>query len=309
MPNYSVADGEKSPRRMPKYAIIVPAVLVALFILAYINPFWIISSGYVGVIANWGSVQQVSLNPGLHVAIPFEQEIIPVSTQPQTAQSDETASTHDLQNVTTSLAVTFEVLPADTPYFYQNFRSFDVVNTRIISPIISNDVKAVTARFNAEELVTQRDTVDSLIKEQIATSLAPYHLTVLGVNVANFAFSDAYEQAIENKQVSQQQALQAQYTLDQAKISSQTQVVQAQAAAQAQIETAKGNATARILNAQAEAKANGLVNASLTPAILQMKAITQWNGAEPVYLGANAPMPFIGSGATASAMSYGQTAH
>jgi regulator of protease activity HflC (stomatin/prohibitin superfamily) len=152
--------------------------------------------------------------------------------------SNETAATHDLQTVQTAIAVTFHVDPAEASYFWQNFRSFDTVGQRIITPSVSNDVKAITARYDAQELVTSRDRIDAEIKDLVVASLAPYHLTV---------------------------------------------------------ETANGAAQATILQAEAEAKANALVNASLTPAILQLRALSRWNGVMPTYLTGNTPLPFIGA--------------
>ena len=287
------------PGRHSKLVLPGLVALGVIILLAIINPFVQVSSGYVGVLSNFGSVQPNPLYPGLHVAIPFYQTISPVSVQPQTVSSDETASTHDLQTVNTSIAVTFHVNPDSAPYFFQNFRDFGTLGSRIIAPAVSNDVKAVTANYDAEELVTKRDIVAGQIKDLIVQSLAPYHLVVETVNVANFAFSHAYSEAIEQKQVAQQQALQAQYTLQQAQINAQQQVVQAKAQADAAVATAQGQAQALLLTAQAQAKANGLIAESLTPTLLQQKALDKWNGSLPTYLSPGAPMPFIGGAAIA----------
>lgn len=293
MGGFQGAGGQPNPKLFRLGAIAL-AIIVAIGLLLALNPFRTIQSGTVGLKLDFGSVQPEALPPGLHFAIPLYQTIVTVSTQPQTVTSDETAATHDLQTVQTRIAVTFRVDPEEAAFFWQNFRSFDTLGQRVIAPAISNDVKAITARYDAEELVTERDKVDAEIKALIITSLSPYHLTVEAVNVANFAFSNSYEQAIEQKQVAQQQALQAQYTLQQTEISAQQQVVQAKAAADAAVASASGNAKATVLQAEAEAKANALVSQSLTPQILEMRAISRWNGALPTYLSGNAPLPFIG---------------
>lgn len=278
--------------KMTRASIVVVVVVIALLI---VNPFYKIPSGYCGVLLNFGSVRAPALGPGLHMAIPVYQQIVLVSTQPQTLTSKESAATHDLQDVHTSVAVTFHIAPADALTFYENFRSIETLGRRIIGPVVSNDVKAITANYNAEELITKRDIVDSQIKELIIKSLQRYHLTIEAVNTANFAFSHAYAQAIEAKQVAQQEALQAQYTLQQTRISSQQQVVQAKAQADATIEAAQGQAKAMLVTAQAQSKANALVSQSLTPALLQQKALDRWNGTMPTYLTGDAPLPFIAS--------------
>ncbi len=274
---------------------IAAAIVAVLIVLAIINPFRTVSSGHVGVLTRFGSVAQLPLNPGLHFIMPLYESVQSISTQPQTAKSEETASTHDLQNVNTSIAVTFHIDPPAAPQFYQAFRDFSTVDARIIAPSVSNELKAVTANYDAEELVTKRDAVNARIKELIAQSLAPYHLVVEAVNVANFAFSQAYEEAIEQKQVAQQQALQAQYTLQQTQITAQQQVVQAKAAADAAIAQASGQARAILLRAESQAKANQMLNSSLTPSVLQAKALDKWSGTLPAYLSAGVPLPLIGS--------------
>ncbi|GBQ92496.1 prohibitin family protein [Asaia krungthepensis] len=284
------------PPRVPSGAIKIGVVaLGAVAIVAILNPFYQIASGYCGILTNFGSVQPIALEPGLHIAIPVYQKIISVSTQPQTITSHEQAATHDLQDVRTSVSVTFHIASADAPGFFRDFRTLDVLARRIIEPTVSNDVKAITANYNAEELITKRDLVDGQIKDLIIRSLQPYHLTIHSVNTANFAFSTAYAQAIEAKQVAQQQALQAQYTLQQTQISAQAQVVQAKAQADAAVATAQGQAQALLVTSQAQAKANSLVSQSLTPALLQQKALDRWSGTMPTYLSAGAPLPFIGS--------------
>ena len=285
------------PARQTRLLIGGAIAALVVVVLIGLNPFYQVSSGYVGVLMDFGSVQKQPLQPGLHFILPFYQSVGSVSVQPQTVTSQETASTHDLQQVNASIAVTFHVAPSDAPGFYENFRNFTTLSQRIITPAVSNDVKAVTANYDAEELVTKRDLVNAKIKSQVVASLAPYHLTVEAVNVSNFAFSDAYAQAIERKQVAQQQALQAQYTLQQAQITAQQQVVQAKAQADAAVATAQGQAQATLLNAQAEAKANDLVSKSLTPDILQLRAVNKWNGTLPTYLSPGAALPFIGAAA------------
>lgn len=269
--------------------------IIVIGVIALFGPLRFVESGYSGVLTKFGSVDPAPLDPGAHLILPIYENVHVVSTQPHTATSNETAATHDLQNVATTVSVTFHVNASDVPWFYQNFRDFSTVNDRIIVPNISNDVKAVTADYDAEELVTKREIVDNKVKEMVIQSLRPYHLVVEAVNVANFAFSAGYEKAIEDKQVAQQQALQAQYVLQQTKINAQQQVVQAHAAADAAVARAEGHAKSIMVEAQAQAKANDLLNSSLTPSVLQAKALDKWSGHLPTFLSDGAPLPFLGT--------------
>lgn len=254
-----------------------------------------ISSGNEGVLMKFGSVQSQPLHPGLHVLIPEYETAAIVSVQPETITSAENAATLDLQNIETSVAITYHIDPDDAPFFYENFRNVQSLATKIIKPTVSNDVRAITAHYNAEELITKRDEVDAKIKDLIVKSLLPYRLHVEAINTSNFSFSASYADAIEAKQVQQQNTLKAQYSLDQEKIDAQKQVVQASANAEAQIARAKGDAQATILTAQAQSKANELVSSSLTPIIIQQQAIARWNGTLPSYMTSGANLPFIGT--------------
>jgi regulator of protease activity HflC (stomatin/prohibitin superfamily) len=76
-------------------------------------------------------------------------------------------------------------------------------------------------------------------------------------------------------------------------------VVQAKAQADAAVDTAQGQANALLLTSQAQSKANLLIAQSLTPTLLQQKALDKWNGTLPTYLSPGAPMPFIGEASVA----------
>jgi len=276
-----------------KYAGLAIVGLIVAIVLY--NSQIMISSGNEGVLMKFGSVQSQPLHPGLHVLIPEYETAAIVSVQPETITSAENAATLDLQNIETSVAITYHIDPDDAPFFYENFRNVQSLATKIIKPTVSNDVRAITAHYNAEELITKRDEVDAKIKDLIVKSLLPYRLHVEAINTSNFSFSSSYADAIEAKQVQQQNTLKAQYSLDQEKIDAQKQVVQASANAEAQIAKAKGDAQATILTAQAQSKANELVSSSLTPIIIQQQAIARWNGTLPSYMTSGTNLPFIGT--------------
>ncbi len=269
----------------------VGGVVGLIYLLSHI---YTVPSGYVGIVKNWGAASDsVTESGGLHFQIPVKQTVSMVSTQPMTIQSAESASTHDLQTVSTNVAVTFHIAPGQAVSFWKDFRDLDNLAARIIRPTVSNDVKAITADYNAEELVTKREIVDARIRDLVIKSLMPYHMTIEAVNTANFAFSKAYAEAIENKQVAQQQALAETYNLEGVKVKSQQKVIDAKAQADADIATATGRAQSEIIRADATKKANVLISSSLTPELIRMKSIEQWNGILPTYMGGSGPLPFL----------------
>jgi len=266
------------------------AGLAALLVLLWVlDPFYQVDAGYIGVLTTFGAPSQETLAPGLHWRTPFISNIYEISVTPNTATTTESAATHDQQNVSTSIAVTFQVNPADAVYIYQNYRDIPTLQNVIITPIVSNDVKAIVSNYDAQELITKRDQLASEIKQKISDDLKVYDVIVAGVNITNFNFSDAYEQAIENKQIAQQNALEEQYKLQQVQVSAQQQVVQADAQADAAVAIATGQAKATILQAQADAQAYALKQKALTPELIELALISKWNGVMPTYASSALP--------------------
>lgn len=279
----------------------VVGVAIAVVMIFFIGSFFtIIGPGDRGVLMNFGAVSSRILEPGFHFLVPIEQTVAKISVQVQKTQSSQSAASKDLQIVTTGVAVNFNLVPSRVNNIYRDIGGLETVNQKIIAPAIANAVKAVTAHYNADELLANRDKVRAEIADQIRTSTRNYDVNIDGVNITDFNFSAQYNHAIEEKQVAQQQALKANYQLQQVQISAQQQIVQAKAEAQARIESAKGKAEATVLAAQAEAKAMQLKSSAITPAILKLQTIQQWNGKLPrVMTGAGGVVPFLDTSALA----------
>ncbi len=296
--------GRPGGSKLPFYVAGVVAIFVLFWLL---SPFYQVEAGYIGVLTNFGAPAQETFEPGLHWKTPFISEIHPIDITPNTATTTESAATHDQQNVSTAVAVTFQVNPADVVYIYQNYRDVQGLQSTIISPIVSNDVKAIISNYDAQDLITKRAQLAGEIKDKIATDLKVYDVIVDGVNITNFDFSQAYDQAIENKQIAQQKALEEQYRLQQVQVSAQQQVVQANAQADAAVATAQGQAKATILQAQADAEAYELKQKALTPDLIELAIINKWDGKMPVYASSALPSALFGAGMAAKAEEPGKT--
>jgi len=274
-----------------KFAVsgIITVLVLAFLVILY--PFHQVDPGYVGVKIVFGATQPGVLDSGLHWKTPFTTSIEDVNIQPQSASTNETASTHDLQTATTTIAVSYQINPADAVAFYTQYRTLDALYSIRIAPVVSNDVKEITAQYDSQELVTERQQVDAQIQQRITSDLAAFDIIVSQVNLTNFDFSPDYDAAIEAKQVAYQQSLAAQYTLDKKKVDVQQGVVQAQASAAAAVATAQGNAQATVLQAQADATAYKVKQAALTPLLIQMTYAQKWDGQLPQYM--TTPIPFF----------------
>lgn len=252
--------------------LVAAGVVVVLALIVLGGAFVQIGPGERGVLMTFGAVHAGVLDPGLHFKVPFVQTVARMNVQVQNSHDTETAASRDLQVVSTTVATNWHLLPADAEWVYQHVGSERALVGKIIQPAISNSVKAVTAHYNAEDLIVQRDQVRSQIESQIRTELEPFRIVVDAVNVTNFHFSAEFAQAIEQKQIAQQRALQAQYDLQKAKVVAQQKIVEATAQSQAQ----------------------KLLQQTLTPLIIQQQAIGKWNGRLPEVVGGKGMLPMIG---------------
>ncbi|MFT0172973.1 prohibitin family protein [Paraburkholderia mimosarum] len=252
---------------------------VGLAVIGFLA-FTLIAGGFVtvgpgqrGVLMTWGAVEPGVLDPGLHLKVPFAQSVAKMDVQVQNSQDAETAASLDLQDVTTTVATNWHILPADAEWVYQHIGNESALVVKIIKPAISNSVKAVTAHYNAEDLITHRDQVRGQIEAQITAELKPYRLVVDSVNITDFHFSAQFAQAIEQKQVAQQRAQQAQYELQKARVL----------------------ADQKIVEAHAQAEAQKLLQQTITPEIIQQQAVARWDGHLPEVLGSSGVLPMLGN--------------
>lgn len=262
----------------PKLKQLRPGKLVsgvaAVLILALIgaNSFTSVEYGHVGLYKTFGKLNDNTLSPGIHFKVPFIQTVIQVNTQVTKAETDTSASSKDLQPVSTHVAVNYSVNKASAYNLMNNIGgNFDNI---IINPAIQEIVKEVTAKYPAEDLITRRDVVAGEISEHLTTRLAKYDLIVNDINIVNFKFSEAFNQSIEAKQVAQQQALKAENDLRRIEIEAKQKIAQA----------------------QAEAESLRLKKQEVTPELVQLKqievqekALEKWNGVLPSVTGGATP--------------------
>ena len=227
-----------------------------------------IPAGSVGVVTRWGAVNRV-VYPGLGFRIPIAEWVVKMDVRTQKDQVDATAASRDLQAITSTIAVNYHLDGKYAVDVYQN------VGTRykeiLLAPAIQNIFKATTAKFTAEELITNREAVRLQAEEALTAQLAAYHVVVENFNIVNFDFSPEFNAAIEAKQVAQQQVETAKQKLAQAQVDAQTAIAQAQGQADAQ---------ALLKNAGA-----------LTAEYLHYLALTKWDGHLPNVVGG--AVPFI----------------
>ncbi|MFZ0568184.1 MAG: prohibitin family protein, partial [Nitrososphaeraceae archaeon] len=191
----------------------------------------------------------------------------------------------DLQDVSTQVALNYHVNPDRAQVLYQQLGP-DYAN-RVIVPAIQESVKQVTARFNAEELITKRETVKNQIEEQIKARLGAYNIVVDALSITEFQFSPQFTAAVEAKVEAQQRALQAQNELRRIQIEAQQNEAQAIGEQKANIARAEGIKQSNVLQAEGEAQAITIIDEQLknNPTYLEWLKATKWDGVLPLVTG------------------------
>lgn len=236
----------------------------------------IVPAGFRGVLLRFGAVQG-QLDEGFHLVIPFVNDVVLMEVRTQKEESQASAASRDLQIVTTSLALNFRVDAAQVGTLYRDVGTD--YKARVIDPAVQESLKVVTASYTAEELIKFRSKVKAEVEHEITTRLGTYHLLVepAGLSITNFAFSDEFNRAIEQKQVAQQQAEQQRYVLQKAELEKQTAVMIAQ-----------GKSEAAKLNAEALKVQGGSL-------VISREWIEKWDGRLPSVYGGQGMIIDLGS--------------
>jgi len=263
-------------KKGPVRLLLIIGAIVVFFM--FLRPWVQIGAGERGVVLNFGAVQPTVFGEGLHFRMPIMQEIVRVDVKVQKAETDAASASADLQDVTSSVALNYHVIPDKANIVYQTLGIH--FKERIIDPAIQEVMKAVSARYSAEELITKRPAVSAEMQETLTKRLLPHNIAVDAFSIVSFSFSKVFTEAIEAKQTAEQLALKAKRDLDRIKIEAEQTITAAQAEAES-LRLQKANISGDLIELR-KIEAN-------------LRAIDKWNGILPQVTGAGA-VPFIGVG-------------
>jgi len=286
---YDDGRGFRGNPRVPDFLERRPNTVAAIVIIVIVvgalatGGFVRVPAGYRGVLLTFGKAEDRILQEGLNFKIPFVQTVALMNVQIQKAESTESTATKDLQEVSTTVAVNFKLTPNAVNSIYRDLRS-DYVS-RVIKPNIEESLKATTALYTAEELVTRRAVVKSTFDDILEERISLFNIEVVSVSLTDFQFSPSFAAAIEAKVTAEQEALQAKNKLEQIRYEAQQQIIQAEAEKNATIARSLGQARAKIIEANATAGAIKLITSQMTPEYAQYLWLTQWNGKLPAVMG------------------------
>jgi prohibitin 2 len=265
-----------------KLKILAGIVTFIIIIIVMSESVVIVQAGHRGVVLYVGAVENRVLGEGLHFIVPFAEQVIQLEVRTLKFQADASAASNDLQEVATTIALNYHINPSDANVIYQQLGAD--YSDRIIAPTIQESVKASVAKFNAEELITKRETAKGVIATAIRNTLSARDINVENVFITDFKFSEAFASQIEQKVVAFQKYLTEQNNLKSVQVIANQTVVQAQAQARANVARASGEGQAiKIITEQLRQ----------SPQYLQWQSINRWNGQMPYSLGGTGAFPFF----------------
>ena len=262
--------GNFSPFRL------VGLILVVVFAVIFLSSsFVVIPAGHTGVALTFGKVEDNVLQEGLHFKVPFVQKIVVVDNRIVKLDVNTEAFSKDLQTITTVVAVNYHVGKESSQTVYKNVgMGFEDV---LITPAVNEVLKAVTAKYTAVELVSSRAEVSMLLDDGLNEKLNNYGIFINELNIINWDFSEEYINAVEAKQVAEQNLIKTRTEQEQALVIANTE-------AQKRVIAAEAEANEIKVLAEANAESNRILTESISELLIKYQTVAKWDGKLPTVM-------------------------
>lgn len=251
-------------------------VTAGVALVVAFSSFTIVPAGNTGVILTLGKVSSSSFSEGFHLKLPFVQQVESMSNKIQVYETPASAVSKDLQTVNSNIAVNYKLVSDKSADMYRTVGTD--YQTVLIAPVVQECMKSATAKYTAEQLITERSAVGDEVKSALDGKLNAYGIYIEKFNIVNFDFSAEFNNAIEAKQVAEQNLMKTETEQKQA-------ITIAEAEAKKKIIAAEANADAILAEANAQAEANRLLEASLSDKVIAYQQIEKWDGSMPKVVG------------------------
>ena len=248
--------------------------LAVLFLLATFiiiaNPFALVGPGERGVKVTLGKVSPESYSEGIHLITPFISKMKNMDIKTQKDNIETSVYTKDIQQARISYVINYNLVPE---YAYKMYQEVGIdYRNKILMPVAEGVIKDVIGKWNAQDLVANREVATNDILEKLVEQVKDKYINVTGFQIININYSSVFEKAIESKVTAEQEALKA-----------KNRTVQIE-------EEAKQ----KVIYAEAEAKSMTIRANALTKnkALVEYEAVQKWDGKMPQYMMGNT-VPFI----------------
>ena len=263
---------------------IVAAVLVAVIALIFaISCFSFVPTGHTGVVTLFGKVEDYTLDSGVHFKNPFAR-VIKMDNRIQKESVELSCFSSDIQEVEVVFTLNYQISKEYAMNIYKTIGKnyFDTA----VSPIITESVKTVAARYTAEDLINKRNELAMAIETDMKEKLLIFNIELVSTSIEDMDFTDAFTDAVEAKQVAAQNKLRAETEAAQ-------KVVEAEAEAQIRRVTAEAEAYEILQRAEAEAQANQKLAESITDRLIEYRYYEVWDGKLPQMVMGESTTPMV----------------
>ena len=221
----------------------VLAIPVALIVIA-IGCIKTVPTGSTGIVTTFGRIEDITLDAGIHFMAPWKS-VVTMDNRTQKESIEMACFSSDIQEVNIIYTINYQINKSNAQEIYRSIGTeyFD----KIVKPKALESVKAVFAKYTAEKLVSSRAQLSVEIEEILVEELAKQNIEIVGTSIENIDFTDAFTNAVEAKQVAEQNKLRAQTEQAQANL-------EAEAAAERQVVKAQADADTSIIAAKADAE-------------------------------------------------------
>ena len=248
-------------RQMVVHTLLICAFL--LLVMVGFGSFYILNPGQLGIHTRLGRIVSEDKDSGFYFKAPFIDDVHIINMRIQKCIIETESLSKDLQSVSIGIALNYQIENASSLY-REVGTDFEQI---IINPLAQESIKAIVARYTAEELIQQRHEAKDCVLQDIKERLIPRFIKLIDFNFVHLDFHDEFMRAVEDKQIAQQAAMTEKNLTEKVK---------------------QQNIQKRSL-AEAEAYSLEVVKLNITPAIIELKKIEKWDGRLPIYTGNGTP--------------------
>lgn len=242
----------------------------------------------------WGEIiSRKPLEEGLHFYEPFGTDMICFDCRNQVFQANTEAFTKDIQAATVKFSLTYCIdkekvidIYRDTGKYYED---------KLVKPAVLGAIKNVIGQLEADGIIAKRKQVAQDVQTTLMEKLNAFGIKITLVEVLDIGYSDAFEKAVEQKQVAMQDAIRERNNTQRLREVAEQQVVKAEADAKAKVVNAKADAESMLVKAESEAKSIEIRNKALASshALIEYETVKTWDGHLPAQMLGSSPIPFL----------------
>lgn len=246
------------------------SIASVLLLIFFVETYYVVHPGEEAIALRMGKIVKHADQAGVYIKIPLVDEVVYFNTRINKSVIETTALTKDLQFVSIGIALNYRILDAKNLYHHIGYQ----YEERIIDPFAQETIKAIVAKFTAENLIQYRHEAKELVFNELKDRLAPLYIALVDFNFVHLDFSKDFIKAVEEKQIAVQKSITAKnYT-----------------------EKINEESLQSMKRSDAEAYALKVKREAITPELIELKKIEKWDGKLPLYMGSSTPIIDINKG-------------